>query len=209
MIRSSRSGMGSRRILIAVAAMLVPMIAGCEAGFSAPSLHWHQPADGTGLQIPDSGITISNAFVLGAPIGAVLKPGQNAGLFLGLVNIAGPDRLLSIRAPKTAASVSLPGGGINLWRDHSVLLTGPRPAIILQHLSHAITGGSVIRLLLTFQHAGQVKLLVPVLPRAQYYRTLSPAPAPTPTATATVSPSPSGQGHRRKPRTSPSPSGTP
>ena len=43
-----RSGGGSgypRRILIAVAAALIPMIAGCEAGANAPSLHWHQPTD--------------------------------------------------------------------------------------------------------------------------------------------------------------------
>ncbi len=203
MIRSSRSGMGSRRILIAVAAALVPLIAGCEAGLNAPSLQWHQPADGSGAQVGE--ISISNAFVLGAPIGAVLRPGQNAGLFLGLVNTGSADHLLAITAPGTARTVLLPGGQISLWRDHSVLLTGPKPAIILEHLTRPVTGGSVITLQLIFRKAGQVTLSVPVMPRAQYYRTLSPAPV----ITVTITPSPSGTSPGRKPTGSPSASASP
>ena len=203
-IRSSRSGTISRRVLIAVAAALVPMMAGCEAGLSAPSLQWHQPTDGTSKVV--GGITISNAFVLGAPIGAVLRPGQNAGLFLGLTNTGtSADTLLSIKAD-VARSVQLPGGTVNLWRNRSVLLTGPRPAIVLQDLTRPLPAvkGSTVTLILVFKNAGQVKLLVPVLPRARYFRTLSPAPKPS-----TATPSLSASGGSRAPGASPSPSASP
>lgn len=190
-----RSGGGGypRRILIAAAAALIPMIAGCEAGTSAPSLHWHQPTDGTSHQAGD--ITISNAFVLGAPIGAALLRGENAGLFLGLSNIGSPDRLVGVSAPGVARSVLLPGNQIPLNTQQLVLLTGPRPQVILQHLLRPLTGGSVVRIILTFAVAGQVTIKVPVMPRAQYYTTLSPAPSPTtpvPTPSPkSASPSPS------------------
>jgi copper(I)-binding protein len=187
-----RSGGGSgyqRRILIAVAAALIPMIAGCEAGTNAPSLHWHQPTDGTSKQA--GAITISNAFVLGAPIGAVLPKGQNAGLFLGLTNIGSPDRLVSISAPGVAQSVRLPGNQITLASQHSVLLTGPRPTVILENLLRPLNGGSTITITLTFAVAGQITIQVPVMPRAQFYTTLLPAPSPTTPTTPTNSPTPS------------------
>jgi len=88
-IRSTRRGGLPRRILIVAAAALAPAIAGCEAGNNAPTLQWHQPTDGT-LQHVGKNITIANAFVLGAPVGAALQQGQNAGLFLGLVNTGKP-----------------------------------------------------------------------------------------------------------------------
>lgn len=188
-----RSGGGRgypRRVLIAVVAALIPMIAGCDAGTNAPSLHWHQPTDGTFQAVGD--ITVSNAFVLGAPIGATLQPGQNAGLFLGLVNTGSPDRLVSISAPGVAQSVRLPGNQIRLTTMHPVLLTGPAPMVILENLLRPIAGGSMVKITLTFAVAGQVTIKVPVMPRANFYTTLSPAaspttPSPSPT---TLSPSP-------------------
>jgi hypothetical protein len=71
-----------------------------------------------------------------------------------------------------------------------VLLTGPAPKVVLTDLTRPLTGGSFIKVVLTFQNAGRVELSVPVMPRAQYYSTFSPAPAPsaTPTPTPTVSP---------------------
>ncbi len=180
MLRSSRGGTLPRRILIAAAAALVPLIAGCEAGTNAPVLNWHQPTAGTGMTVGN--ISISNVFVLGAPIGAVLDPGQNAGLFLGLVNTGSPDRLVGVSAPGVARSVLLPGGSVPLRTQHAVLLTGPRPAVILEHLLRPLRGGSVITVYLTFANAGTVKMAIPVMPRADYFTTLSPAPAPAPTA---------------------------
>jgi len=195
--RSGGGGGYPRRILIAVAVAVIPMIAGCEAGASPPSLNWHQPTDGTYHAIGN--ITISNAFVLGAPIGASLPVGQNAGLFLGLVNIGTPDRLLSVSAPGVAQSVRLPGSQVTLATQHAVLLTGPAPSVVLEHLLRPLAGGSVITITLTFAVAGTVTLKVPVMPRAQFYTTLLPAPTPTaaspkpstPTATPGSSASPS------------------
>ncbi|HET9897894.1 MAG TPA: hypothetical protein VFQ44_23440 [Streptosporangiaceae bacterium] len=189
MLRSSSGQRYARRVLIAVAAALVPLIAGCEAGSNAPTLHWHQPTDGAGKTIGN--ITISNVFVLGAPIGTVLRTGQNAGLFLGMVNLGHPDHLVSISAPGTARSVSLPGNSVTLASQRPVLLTGPRPQVILQDLLHPLTGGSAVKIMLHFAKAGVVQLEVPVMPRARFYATLLPAPAPTPTKPVTPSPTPS------------------
>jgi copper(I)-binding protein len=202
-VRSSRGGRFSRRILIAAAAALIPLVAGCEAGFNAPTLQWHQPTDGTGKTVGN--ITISNVFVLGAPIGAVIPRGHNAGLFLGLVNVGAPDRLLSVTAPGVASSVLLPGNQVVLPENKPVLLTGPQPRVILEHLLRPLTGGSVITVTLTFANAGSVTLQVPVMPRAQYYSTLLPAPSPTSSASS-VSPKPSGSA---SPSSSPSSTPTP
>ena len=201
MHRSSGGSGYPRRVLIAVAAALIPMIAGCEAGTNAPSLHWHQPTDGTFRTVGN--ITISNAFVLGAPIGSALLRGQNAGLFLGLVNTGSPDRLVSVSAPGAARSVLLPGNQITLGTQHAVLLTGPRPTVILQNLLRPLTGGSVVEITLTFAVAGQVTIKVPVMPRAAFYTTLLPAPAAS-TPPATPSPTPTGSASPTAPA-SPSP----
>jgi copper(I)-binding protein len=197
-VRSNRGGKYSRRILIAAAAALIPLLAGCEAGSGAPTLHWHPPTDGTGKTVGN--ITISNAFVLGAPIGAVIPRGQNAGLYFGLTNIGSADRLVSVTAPGVATSVILPGSRVVLPHLSSVLLTGPQPKVILEGLLKPLTGGSVVKLVLTFAKAGSVTLQVPVMPRAQFYTTLSPAPAST---TPSSSPTPSASG---SPSSSPTPS---
>ncbi len=205
MIRSCRAGTMSRRIVIAVAAALVPLIAGCEAGTNAPSLQWHQPTDGTTTTI--GGLTISNAFVLGAPLGSELRPGENAGLFFALTNTGtSGDRLIGISAPGLARSVLLPGGRVVVNSQHSVLLTGPRPQVILEHLLRTVTGGSVVTLVLSFRSAGQLTLRVPVMPMAQYYATLSPAPTPTASA-AKPTAAPAGKHHHK--HASPSPSASP
>ena len=202
MIRSSRGTAMPRRILIAAAISIIPLIAGCEAGTNAPTLHWHQPTDGT-TAAAGPNIKISNAFVLGAPIGAELKPGQNAGLFMGLVNTGPSDRLLSVSAPGVAKSVQLPGRIVPLLSQHPVLLTGPQPALLLQNLLRPLAGGSVIKIILTFANAPSTTISVPVMPRASFYTTLSPAPAPT-----SASPSPSATGRGGSPSASPSPSAT-
>ena len=203
MIRSSRGGMMPRRILIAAAVAVVPLMAGCEAGTNAPTLQWHQPTDGS-TAAAGPNITISNVFVLGAPIGAELRPGQNAGLFMGLVNTGPSDRLVSVSAPGVAASVRLPGRGVLLLSQHRVLLTGPQPLVLLQNLVRPLTGGSVIKIILTFANAPSTTIYVPVMPRANFYTTLSPAPAPT-----SASPSPSGKGRGGSGSASPSPTTSP
>lgn len=186
MIRTSRAAAGPRRLLVLAIAALIPALAGCEAGSNAPTQQWHQPTAGAGI-VHDN-IAIRNVFVLGARLGAAVPAGHSAGVFLALINDGSPDRLLSISAPGTAASVSLPGGAISLASQHPVLLTGPEPKVILEDLTHPLTGGSSVRLVLHFRNAASVAMEVPVMPRAQYYSTLSPPPSPTPAATASASP---------------------
>jgi len=191
-IRSSHRTAGRRLLVLAIAA-LVPVLAGCEAGNNAPTEEWHQPTDGTGI-VHDN-IAIRNVFVLGAPIGSTIGVGHSAGVFLALINNGAADKLVRVTAPGTAKSVTIPGGGVSLASQQAVFLTGPAPKVILQDLIRPLTGGSSVRLVLTFQNAANAYLTVPVMPRAQYYSTFSPAPSPTPSVAkgkkaATPTPSP-------------------
>ena len=183
MIRSSH-GAGERRAKLprrffaAAIAALIPALAGCEAGASAPTQEWHPPTNGAGTVV--HGIDIRDMFVLGAAPPAALAAGQSAGLFLALYNTGSPDRLLSMSAPGTATSVQLPGGTVGLARGKEILLSGPEPMVILTGLTRELPGGGALRVVMNFQNAGRVTLSVPVLERALYYSTFSPAPRPSP-----------------------------
>ncbi|HEX4660145.1 MAG TPA: hypothetical protein VH307_22390 [Streptosporangiaceae bacterium] len=204
MIRSRRRTARPRRLLVLAIAALIPVLAGCEAGNNAPTQEWHQPTDGAGI-VHDN-IAIRNVFVLGAPIGSAVPAGQSASVFLALINNGSPDKLLSITAPGTAASVLLPGGAVGLASQQAVLLTGPAPKVILEHLLRPLNGGGSVRLVMSFQKAASVTLNVPVMPQAQYYSTFSAPPTPTPTPTPAPTPVRHSR-HRRtaKPSASPSP----
>src|SRR6516165_10494932 len=188
-----------RVLALVVAAAVAPAIAGCEAGFNAPTQKWHQPAAGAS-RIVGNVLRINNVFVLGAAPAFSLPRGGSAGLFLTITNEgAAPDRLIGVSAPGTAAAVQLPAGGVRLAGQQQVLLSGPAPRVILRRLIRSVNGGQHILVVLHFVRAGNVAMVVPVMPRAQWFSTFSPAPPllrPSPTGTA--SPSPSG--------TSPSPS---
>ncbi len=178
-----------RRACAIAAAAAIPLLAGCEAGLNAPVLHWHSPVAGASKSVPAATglgfIAIRNVFVLGAPLNASLPAGSSASVFLALVNTGARDRLVSMSAPGTASSVTLPAGGVTLERSRTVLLTGPQPDVLLNDLTHTLVSGVNIRLVLRFQNAGAVTLFVPVIPKATYYATYSPAPSPTPTPAAT------------------------
>jgi copper(I)-binding protein len=167
-----------RRFFVAAVAALIPALAGCEAGANAPTQEWHPPTNGAGTEV--HGIDIRNVFVLGASLNSSLVAGQSAGLFLALYNTGSADRLLSISAPGIATSVRLPGGTVSLARGKEILLSGPQPKVVLTGLTRGLPGGSFIRVVMDFQNAGRVTLSVPVLERAQYYSTFSPAPRPSP-----------------------------
>lgn len=192
-----RSGWGStlpRRLALVAAALLIPLIAGCEAGNNAPTLEFHYPTDTAGFPPDTAGssamgnLAVRNVFVLGAPIGQNLQKGQSASLFLALISTGAPDRLISITAPGSATAVSLPAGGVPVVYGHPAFLTGPKPQLVLVGLTRTIASGSSLRLNLTFQKAGTITLLVPVMPRAVHYETYAP---PQPTQTTSISPSPS------------------
>jgi copper(I)-binding protein len=186
-ILHGRSSTVLRRAVIAGAAALVPVLAGCEAGNNAPTSQWHQPTPGASTVLPSGTagqLAIQNVFALGAAGDRALPAGSSAGLYLALVNTGPADRLVSASAPGTASSVRLPGNGVRVQRDQAVLFTGPAPRLILDHLTRRLMAGVDIRVTLNFQNAGSVTLSIPVMPRVDYYATFSPAPA-IPTASAT------------------------
>jgi copper(I)-binding protein len=172
-----------RRSLLAgaVALLVVPALAGCEAGLNAPTLEFH-PASGGAHKIID-GITISNVFVLAAPSGASLPAGSDAGLFLGLYNNgSSSDKLTSVTLPQGgAASATIAGKSVTVAANSGVNLTGPSPKIVLNRLSAPLSGGQSIEVTLTFQNAGQANLDVPVEPQSYYYASLTqPSASATP-----------------------------
>ena len=202
MIRSNRAA-PLRVLAVVVAVAVAPVIAGCEAGFNAPTQQWHQPAAGASAVV-NNVLRINNVFVLGAAPAFSLPRGGSAGLFLAINNEGAPDRLIGVTAPGVAAAVQMPGGSVRLPTQQSVLLSGPAPQVILRGLTRNLGGGQHIMVVLHFLRAGFVAMVVPVMPRAQWFSTFSPAPPlvrPSPSPTGTASPSPSG--------TSPSPSPSP
>lgn len=192
MIRSRRGVLSLRGLAAVAAAGLIPVIAGCEAGNNAPTQQWHQPTPGASATVNNT-LRINNMFVLGPAPGFTLPRGASAGVFLALANDGPPDRLISITAPSAAASVQVPAGGISVGHEQSLLLSGPAPRVLLQRLTRTLNGGQYVRVNMDFLNAGRVSLLVPVMPRAAFYASFSPAPLllrPTVPASPTASPSP-------------------
>jgi copper(I)-binding protein len=195
-IRSRRGLLSLRGLVVAAAMGLIPVIAGCEAGTNAPTQQWHQPTPGASAVL-NNDLRINNMFVLGPTPGFTLPRGASAGLFFALTNDGAPDRLISMTAPGSAASITVPAGGITLARQQTLFLTGPAPRVLLQRLTRTLNGGQWVRVNLEFQNAGYVSLRVPVMPRTASYATFSPAPlflrphaTPTPLAPGTPSPTP-------------------
>jgi copper(I)-binding protein len=198
-IRASFGKTVARSTLIGGLALLaVPAVAGCEAGFNAPTLEFHAASGGAHTTV--NGIQISNAFVLGAPTGTAVPKGSSASLFVSLFNNgSNNDKLVSVTAPDNASSVTIQGGGVAVPAESAADLTGPKPVIVLKGLTRPLSGGMAITMTFDFSAAGTVTLSVPVEPSSFYYSTYSPPPTPsakakskakssstaTPTATAT------------------------
>ena len=197
----------SRRLALVAAAALIPVMAGCEASNNAPTLSFHPPTDSASTNAGD--LAIRNVFVLGAPLGRTLAPGQSASLFLAVVNTLGGkgkwDKLLSVSAPGTAASVTLPANTTVVF-GHPLYFSGPRPQVVLTDLTRTLTSGSTIRIVLTFQNAGPVRMTVPVFAQAAHFVTYAP---PQPVITPTVTPTIRAGRHHARVGVSASPSATP
>ena len=175
----------NRRLLAGAIAILLPALAGCEAGLDAPTLQYH-PAS-FGLTTTVNGITVDNAFVLGPQLSGSLMTGDQTGLFLALATQDSTDRLVSVTAPGTAGSVTLTNGPVTVSPDALADLNGPTPEIVLNNLSVPLSGGETVPIVLNFANAGAVTLNVPVEPAAYEYATFSPpAPSATPTPSATA-----------------------
>jgi len=166
-------------MLFGVLAVLVPALAGCEAGLNAPTLDFHPAA--FGAYTTTNGISISNAFVLGPSLSGPAVAGGRAGVFLSITAENG-DRLVSVSAPGTANGARITGGSVNLPSQALVDLTGPVPKVVLTGLANPLQGGETVTLNLKFAEAGTVTMAVPVEPQAYEYSTFSPPPTPAPPA---------------------------
>jgi hypothetical protein len=174
----------TRRLLIGAIAIMVPVLAGCEAGQDAPTLEFHPAA--FGLTTTVNGVSVSNAFVLGPGLDTELVRGDQAGVFMSLYTQDTGDRLLSASAPGTARSVTLVNGPVELAPGALVNMSGPTPEVVLNGLTSGLNGGQTVLLVLNFASAGRVFLSVPVEPAAYEYATFSPpAPSPSPSVSAT------------------------
>ena len=186
----------NRRLLFGTMAVLVPVLAGCEAGYNAPTLEFH-PANFAANAV-NNGISLSNVFVLGPAPGGQLSAGDRAGVFLSITSQSGNDRLDSVSAPGAATSVGVTGGKIRLPAQTLVDLGGPAPKVVLTGLKRPLTAGQVIKMNFRFARAGTITLNVPVEPAAFEYATFSPPAAPNPSASpspgSTVNPSPGASG---------------
>ena len=183
-----------RRLLLGALAVLAPALAGCEAGYNAPTLEYHQAA--FGAYAMKNGVSISNAFVLGPSLSGPEVAGGRAGVFLAITSQDG-DKLVSASAPGTASAVQIAGGSVRVPPAVPVDLTGPVPQMVLAGLANPLQGGELVKLNLTFAEAGTIAMTVPVQPKAYEYATYSPPPSPSPTAkpkpsSTVVRPGPSG-----------------
>jgi len=167
------------RMLFGALAVLAPALAGCEAGYNAPTLEYHQAA--FGAYASKNGVSISNAFVLGPSPSGPEVAGGRAGVFLAITSQDG-DKLVSASAPGTATSVQILGGPVSVPAVGSADLTGPVPRVVLNGLASPLQGGTLVKLNLTFAEAGTIAMTVPVQPKAYEYATFSPPATPSPAA---------------------------
>lgn len=188
----------NRRLLLGAVVVLLPVLAGCEAGLNAPTLQYH-PANFTADKT-ENGISFSNVFVLGpAPDGPAVAGGRT-GVFLSLYAMH-DDRLESVKAEGTASQVSIIGGAVNLPANSLVDLGGPVPQVVMSGLANPLQGGETVPMDFTFAKAGTISLDVPVEEQSFEFGTYSPPPSPSPSAT--------GKKGRAKGSASASPSATP
>jgi len=177
----------ARRATIGAIALLLPALAGCEAGLNAPTNEFHPASNGAHAVVNQ--ISINNLFVLGPVSGQTLPVGSSAAVFLALYNNSGlADNLVGVSAPGTAASVKLEKGAVAMAPGSSALLTGPEPEVVLTGLTKSLSGGQTVTITLDFSRTGDVTLQVPVEPHEFFYDTYSPAPSPSPSPTATKTP---------------------
>ena len=165
-----------RRILLGALAVLAPALAGCEAGYNAPTLEYHPAA--FGAYAAKNGVSISNAFVLGPSPSGPEVAGGRAGVFLAVTSQDG-DKLVSASAPGVASAVQIIGGPVPVPAVGLADLTGPVPRVVMTGLANPLQGGDLVKLNLTFAEAGTIAMTVPVQPKAYEYATFSPPPTPS------------------------------
>ena len=124
--RSGKTAAGRLLLGAGVLALLIPAIAGCEAGSDAPTLEFHSASSGAHTVF--NGIQITNAFVLGAPADSTLPSGSSAGLFVSLYNSGSSSDTPGERhgTGDGRQAFPCPGGTVSLPANAApVNLTGP------------------------------------------------------------------------------------
>lgn len=203
MLRSSGKVVANG-LLIGALALLVPAIAGCEAGLNAPTLEFHPASSGAHAEV--NGISLSDVFILGAPTGSSLAAGSSASLFLSIYNgSTGGDKLVGVKAPATASSVQVAGGTVTIPVNSAIRLMGPQPNVVLSGLTKPLDSGQNVPVTLDFQHAGSVTLQVPVEPQSFYWSTYSAPPTAVPTAASSTPTPTAGSTTTANPTATPTP----
>src|SRR5579859_333719 len=177
MSRSVVSRRVSPRLLVAGAALLIPVLAGCEAGLDTGTASFHPVAFGgyvTATPNPDVSVTVNNAFILGPAPGQTLPAGSQAGLFLSIYSSSG-DQLKS--ASTSAGPVRIDSAPVDIPANGVANLNAATPQLVLTGLTSPLAGGQTVTVDLVFANAGTVTMNVPVQPDAGQYTTYQP-PAP-------------------------------
>jgi copper(I)-binding protein len=164
-------------MLFGALAVLIPALAGCEAGLNPPTYEYHPAA--FGAYETKNGVSIANAFVLGPSLNGPDVAGGRAGVFFAVTAQNG-DKLVSVKAPGTASSVTITGGPVNLPATALVTLTGPVPKVVLAGMSAPLQSGGTVTLDFNFAKAGTITVHAPVQPQAYEFATYSPPPSPAP-----------------------------
>jgi copper(I)-binding protein len=200
-LRKTRATTAARRAVLGAVALLVPALAGCEAGMNAPTQEFHPASNGAYATV--DGISVNNLFVLGGPSGSPIPVGGSAGVFLALSNNGTTaDSLVGVSAPGVAKSAKL-DSPVSLAPGGSALLSGPAPDVVLTGLTRPLAGGQAITLMLQFARSGELTVKVPVEPHDFYYDTFSPPASPTPTTSPSATPTATGTAAAASPSPTP------
>ena len=176
-IRRIRIDDRSRRAMLGVCVLvLVGALAGCGGGSSSSGRrHTGPPARPGAAATAVGGIELQHVRIE-RPAGQTHATGSDVGLYLTIVNRrAAGDRLRAVTTPDAtrvdmregesspAQSVNLPvTKHATLSLQHPDLREVTGPHLELSGLKHELRRGAFVPVLFSFEHAGSVKLDVPV-----------------------------------------------
>lgn len=166
----------SRRRIVSAAALAL-LCAGCGSGNLVSSETNQASSREDGVNLVRHGMYVRNAFVLGPERGQRIARGAYARVYLVLVSHDRGDRLIGASATGAARTVRISRGSLPVPRGREVKV-GARPWIMLEKLTHPLTGTRNVALRLRFAHAGTITMSLPVLVRTGEYATLPPGPTP-------------------------------
>ncbi|MEV4103488.1 copper chaperone PCu(A)C [Nonomuraea sp. NPDC049649] len=183
-----------RRIVVAAAFLVAPVLAGCAVGFDANTLKPYAPVEAAALidegAYGKQNIHIPQGFILGPESGGQIPWRGSVPVYLTMLNEGeSADTLQSVSAgdfatAKIETPVQLPPGEL-------VLVEPGKPHVVLEGINRALRGGESIDLELQFANAGTITMHVPVMPHgpeyAAYPKVEGAIPAPSPSATPTES----------------------